>query len=74
VEKEEECDVNAFGGEVASAAGAITVKQAVSFELAEVIAELVESVMLGRDLEGGDDCLVNLVGRPFADPRRNRNG
>jgi hypothetical protein len=66
-EEEEERDVNAFGGQAVSVAAAIALKQAVSSELAEVIAELVESVMLGRDLEGGDDCLVNLVGRPSAD-------
>jgi hypothetical protein len=44
-EEEEEPDVNAFGGQAVSVAGAIALKQAVSFELAEVIAELVESVI-----------------------------
>ena len=66
-EEEEEGDVNALGGQAVSVAGAIALEQAVSFEFAEVIAELVESVMVARKLEGGEDCLVNLVGRPSAD-------
>jgi hypothetical protein len=37
------------------------------FELAQIVAELVEAVGFRGELEGSDDCLVNLFGRPAAD-------
>ena len=34
------------------------------FELAEVVAELGQSVMIGGELEGGEDGLMDLPGAP----------
>ena len=36
------------------------------FEFAQIVAELIESVFLGGDLEGGDDRFVDLFGGPAA--------
>jgi hypothetical protein len=46
-EKEQECDLNAFCGELISITGAIPLEQAMPFELPQVIAELIQSVSLG---------------------------
>lgn len=66
-EQEQERDVNAFGCEAVGIAAAITLEEAVSFELAEIVPDLVESVLFGGKLECGEDCVVNLFGRPAAD-------
>ena len=55
-EQEEERDVNAFGREAVSVAAAIALQQAVSFELAQIVAELVEAIGFRGELERGDDC------------------
>jgi hypothetical protein len=39
----------------------------VSFELAQVVAELVEPVGVGGEAEGGEDGVVDLLGVPAAD-------
>ena len=46
-EEEQECDLHAFGGEPVSVAGTITFEQAVTFEFAQIVAELIETVSLG---------------------------
>ena len=66
-EQEEERDVNAFGCQAVSVAAAIALQQPVSFEFAQIVLELVESVCFRGKLERGDDCCVNLFGRPAAD-------
>src|ERR1700736_1131636 len=66
-EQEQERDVNAFGRQAVSVAAAIAFQQSVPFEFAEIVAELVQSVLLRGELEGGDDRLVNLFGSPAAD-------
>ena len=43
-EQEEQGDLDAFGGEAVGVAGAVTLQQAVGFELAQVVAELVQAV------------------------------
>src|SRR5271157_565710 len=43
--------------------------QAVSLELAQVVAELVQTVGLLREVEGVEDGLMDLPGRPAADLR-----
>jgi hypothetical protein len=68
-EQEEERDVNAFGGQPVGIASAVALQQSVTFEFAEVVAELVQSIVFRRKLEGGDDCLVNLFGGPAANGR-----
>ena len=45
VEKQEQQrDLNAFGGEAVGVASAVTFEQAVAFELAQVVAKLVQAV------------------------------
>ena len=66
-EQEQERDVDAFGGEAVGVAAAIAFQQAVAFELAQIVAELVQSVGFGGELERGEDGFVNLFGGPAAD-------
>lgn len=40
-EEKQECDLDSLGGEVVAVTGTVTLKQAVAFQLAEIIAELV---------------------------------
>jgi hypothetical protein len=58
-EEKQEGDVDAFGGEAVGVTAAIALKQSVSFEFAQIVAELVESVLFRGELEGGENCLVN---------------
>jgi hypothetical protein len=52
VEKQEQqSDLNAFAGEAVGVASAVTFEQAVAFELAQVVAKLVQAVGLLRKLE-----------------------
>ena len=66
-EQEEERDMNAFGREAVGVAAAVALQQSVTFELAQVVAQLVQTVLLGGKLEHSEDGLVNLFGRPAAD-------
>jgi hypothetical protein len=66
-EQEQEGDINTFGGEAVGVTAAIAIKQSVSFEFAQIVAELVEPVLFRRELEGGENCLVNLSCGPAAD-------
>ena len=66
-EQEQERDVNAFGRQAVGVAAAIAFQQTVSFELAQIVAELVEAVGFRGELEGGENGLVNLFGGPAAD-------
>jgi hypothetical protein len=61
--KKQEGDINAFGGQAVCIAAAIACKQAVPFELAPMVAELIECVRFRGEREGGDDCFVDLFGR-----------
>src|SRR3954471_21106314 len=45
-EEKQDCDVNAFCGEPISVTGAIALEQAMTFELPEVIAELIQSISI----------------------------
>ena len=66
-EQEQERDLNAFGGEAVGVAAAVALQQAVAFEFAQIVAELVQAVGFRGELEGGEDGLVNLFGGPAAD-------
>src|SRR6201988_3319838 len=66
-EQEEQGDLNAFGGETVGVAGSVTLQQPVGFELAQVVAELVETVGAVGEVEGGRDGVVDLLGGPAAD-------
>ena len=66
-EQEEQRNLDAFGGETVGVAGAVALQQPVAFELAQVVAELVEAVGAVGEMEGGEDGLVDLLGGPAAD-------
>ena len=66
-EQEQERDLDAFGTEAVGIAAAVAFEQAMTFQLAQVVAELIQSVGFGGKLEGGEHGLVNLFGRPAAD-------
>ena len=66
-EQEQQGDLDALGGELIGVARAVTLEEAVAFELAEIVAELVQPVGAGRELEGGEDGVVDLFGRPAAE-------
>src|SRR5260370_12743322 len=66
-EEEEQGDLNPFWGETVGVAGSVTLQQAVGFELAQVVAELVEPVGAVGEVEGGEDGVVDLLDGPAAD-------
>jgi len=66
-EQEQERDVNAFSGQAVGVTAAITLQEAVPFELAQVVPELVEAVLFRGKLECCDDGIVNLFGGPPSD-------
>jgi len=66
-EQKEQGNLNSFWGETVGVAGAVTLQQAVAFELAQVVAELVEAVGGVGEVEGGEDGAVDLLGGPAAD-------
>src|ERR1700747_1291966 len=66
-EQEEQGDLNPFGGETVGVAGSVTLQQPVGFELAQVVAELVQPVGAVGEVEGGEDGVVDVLGGPAAD-------
>src|SRR3954463_536953 len=66
-EQKEQGNLNSFWGETVGVAGAVTLQQAVAFELAQVVAELVEAVGGVGEVEGGEDGAVDLLGGPATD-------
>ena len=65
-EQKQQRDLHAFGGETVGVAAAIAFQQAVAFELAQVVAELVQPVLFGGELERGEDGFMDLFGRRAA--------
>ena len=66
-EQEEQGDLNPFWGETVGVVGSVTLQQPVGFELAQVVAELVQPVGAVGEVEGGEDGVVDLLGGPAAD-------
>src|SRR4029077_6260837 len=66
-EQEEQGDLNPVWGETVGVAGSVTLQQPVGFELAQVVAELVEPEGAVGEVEGGEDGVVDLLGGPSAD-------
>jgi hypothetical protein len=66
-EQQEQCDLNAFSGEAVSVAGAVTFEEAVCLEFAQVVTKLVEAVGVCREIERGEDGVVDLSCRPATD-------
>ena len=46
---------------------AVPLQELVAFELAEVVAQLIQAISFLGEAEGGEDGLVNLLGGPAAD-------
>src|SRR6266850_1250995 len=66
-EQKKQGDLNPLGGETVGVAGAVTLQQPVALQLAQVVAQLVETVGAVGEVEGGEDGVVDLLGRPAAD-------
>ena len=66
-EEEEQGDLHTFRGEAVGVSGSIPLQQAVAFEFAQVVAQLVETVAFVREVEGGEDGVVDLFGGPSAE-------
>ncbi len=65
--QEQEGCLDSLFGEPIGIAAAIALQQSVAFQLAQIVAKLVQAVAFGRNLEGGQDGLVDLFGGPAAD-------
>ena len=65
-EQKEQRNLNSLGGETVGVAGAVALQQTVALELAQVVTELVEAVGSLGEVEGGEDGVVDLLGRPAA--------
>src|SRR5271167_1308465 len=66
-EEKEQRNLDAFWGEAVGVSGSIPLQQAVAFEFAQVVAQLVDAVASVGELEGGDNGLMDLLGGPAAD-------
>src|ERR1700750_354752 len=52
-EEEEQGRLDTFWGEAVGVSGSVPLQQTVAFELAQVVAQLVETVAFVREVEGG---------------------
>src|SRR5438045_7570493 len=66
-EQKEQGDLYPFCGETVGVAGSVALQQPVGFELAKVVAELVQAVGSLGEVEGSEDGVVDLLGGPPAD-------
>lgn len=66
-EQKEQGELNAFCGQAVGVARAVALDQRVSFELAQVVAQLVEAVVVRREIECREDSPVDVAGRPAAE-------
>ena len=66
-EQKQQRDLDAFRREAVGVAGSIALQQAMAFEFAQVVAQLVDAVASVGELEGGENGLMDLLGGPAAD-------
>ncbi len=66
-EEKQQRNLDAFWGEAVGVAGSIPLQQAMAFEFAQVVAQLVDAVASVGELEGGDYGLMDLFGGPATD-------
>jgi len=66
-EQEQKRDLEAFRRQAVGVTAAIALEQPVTFEFAQIIAKLVQSICFVGESEGGEDGRVNLFGRPAPD-------
>ena len=68
VEKDEEQGgASALVGEAIGVAAALSLEQSVSFEFAQVVAQLGKGIAGGGEAKAGEDCLMDLGGAPSLD-------
>src|SRR5215475_5294126 len=68
-EQEQESNLDAFCREAVGIARSVPLQQAVSLELAQIVAQLVQAIALLREPEGGEHGFMDLLSRPAADVR-----
>src|SRR5580704_10008811 len=66
-EQKKQGNLDPFGGETVGVAGAVTLQEPVAPQLAQVVAELVETVGAVGEVEGSEGGVVDLLGSPAAD-------
>lgn len=66
-EQEQERDLHAFVCEPVGITAAIALEKGMTFQLAEVVAELIQAVGVGGKLEHGEYGLMDLLGGPATD-------
>jgi len=54
-EQKEQRYVNAVGRQAVNVAAAVSLRQRLAFQLAQIVTELVESIIFGRELESGEE-------------------
>jgi hypothetical protein len=64
-EEEQESNLDAFGREAVGITRSVPLQQGMTLELAQIVAELVEAVAPLREAEGGEDGLMDFLGRPI---------
>src|SRR5215471_18561117 len=68
-EEEQQSNLDAFCREAVGIVSSVPLQQAVSLELAQIVAQLVQAIALLRDPEAGEHGLMDLLSRPAADAR-----
>ncbi len=63
-EQEQEGNIDTFTGQPVGIATTIALQQSMPFQLAQIVAELVEPVGFRGEMERGNDCFVDLPGGP----------
>src|SRR6516162_1973319 len=68
-EEEQQSNLDAFCREAVGIVSSVPLQQAVSLELAQVVAQLVQAIAVLREPEGGEHGFMDLLSRPAADVR-----
>src|SRR5215471_12311840 len=68
-EEEQQSNLDAFCREAVGIVSSVPLQQAVSLELAQIVAQLVQAIALLREPEGGEHGFMDLLSRPAADVR-----
>ena len=63
-EQKQQCDLHAFRGEPVGIAAAIALEKSMAFQFAQIVAELIQTVSIGRELKRGEHGCVDLLGGP----------
>ena len=66
-EDEEQCNAGSLIGEAIGVAATVALQQSVGFEFVQIVAQLGECVVGGREDEAGEERLMDLGGAPSQD-------